>query len=323
MGSSTMGVIDKVKKNKTIKLLYLYLKFFTIQCFGERKVIEKKFIKRNGYIPDLIHPVRYNEKLQWLKLNYFEPFYRESCDKYLIHNYLQKKLGKDYAVPLIYFCQNVEDFSMDNITEYPCIIKVSNANAESIILHSKDDMSEKMIKNKLRIMKKIGEMQAVTLGEPQYLPRDEYIIVEKLLTDSVYGIPNDYKLLYINGELQFIYCSIERMSRNYRQIYDEQWKKLPFIWVPNANSKLFDKFYHLPDINEPRHFAQMKYLAEKIAEDFPTVRIDFYDTDDQLYIGEITIHHGSGFDRFYPDEYDELYGTKLSLPKRNRGTERI
>lgn len=317
-----MNILSWIKKNKLVKLNYLRLKYLAICLFGEKRVIEHKFLKRNGYRPNLDDPVTYNEKIQWLKLNYFEPFYRESCDKYLIHKYLQKRLGADYAVPLVFCCQDVDDFSIDKIIEFPCIIKVSNANAESIILYSKDGMSNKLIRKKLKIMKKIGEMQAVTLGEPQYLPRGEYIIVEKLLTDSANSIPNDYKLLYINGELQFVYCSIERMSRNYRQIYDKQWNKLPFIWVPNANSGIFDKFYNLPDIKEPKHFAQMKYLAGKIAEDFPTVRVDFYDTDDQLYIGEVTIHHGSGFDRFYPDEYDELYGAKLSLPEKNRRNER-
>ena len=313
-----MSLISKLKKNRTIKLVYLHSKHLMNKVFGEKRIIERKFQSRNGYFPNIDNPVKYNEKIEWLKLYYFEPFYRKCCDKYLIHEYLIEKFGEDYAVPVLFVCQSVDEFSLDKINEYPCILKVSNANAENIILNSKDEYSEKELRKQLKMMMRIGEMQAITLGETQYLPDGEYIMAEKLVTDPINGIPNDYKLLYINGELQFVYCSIERLKRNYRQIYSPNWEKLPFIWVPNANEELLDKFYNLPSINPPKHFGEMKKIAEKIAKDFPTVRVDFYDTEDEFYIGEITIHHGSGFDRFYPDEYDEFYGKKLALPTKNR-----
>ena len=43
------------------------------------------------------------------------------------------------------------------------------------------------------------------------------------------------------------------------------------------------------------------------------LRVDFYDVDGQLYCGEITLHHGSGFDRFYPEKYDYEYGALIKL----------
>ena len=312
-----MSLIGKLKKNKNVQLLYFTLKKLGITVFGEERLIRIKFKDRNGYIPDLNNPKTYNEKIEWLKLNYWQPFYTQCCDKYLNREYIKKKLGKDYAVPCLFACQNVEDFHIKSIKSFPCIIKISNATAENIILHSRDEMSESDIKKKLKKMMKIGELQAQVLSEPQYLKKGEYILVEKLIEDPINGIPNDYKFLYINGKLEFIYCSVERLKRNYRQIYSPTWDKLPFIWVPNANKELFDKFYNLPDVERPPHFDEMKALADIIAQDFPTVRVDFYDTKDEFYIGEITLYHGSGYDAFYPSEYDKIYGEKLILPQKN------
>ena len=57
----------------------------------------------------------------------------------------------------------------------------------------------------------------------------------------------------------------------------------------------------------------MKQLASEIAKDFKYVRVDFYDVDGALFFGEITLHHGSGFDVFVPKDYDEYYGKLLQL----------
>ena len=272
-----MSFIKKLKKNKLVQISYFSLKKIGIAVLGEKRLIKRKFKSRNGYMPDLENPQTYNEKLQWLKLNYSEPFYSKCCDKYLNRKYILEKLGKDYAVPCIYACQDINDFSLEKISEFPCIIKVSNATAENIILHSKDEYTEKYLKKQIKRMMKIGELQAEVLSEPQYLKKGEYILVEKLVEDPQNGIPNDYKFLYINGRLEFIYCSVERLKRNYRQIYSPSWEKLPFIWVPYADKDLFNKFYNLPNVQMPPHFEEMKSLADLIAEDFPTVRVDFYE----------------------------------------------
>jgi hypothetical protein len=69
------------------------------------------------------------------------------------------------------------------------------------------------------------------------------------------------------------------------------------------------------EIPAPKSLAKMKEIGQKIAKYFKYVRVDFYDVDGRLYIGEITLHHGGGFDRFRPQEFDAIYGAKLDLNK--------
>ena len=72
-------------------------------------------------------------------------------------------------------------------------------------------------------------------------------------------------------------------------------------------------------IPKPTTFDLMKHYADEIAKMFDYVRVDFYDVDGRMYFGEITLHHGSGFDVFRPEEYDLYFGKKLKLTKFNEG----
>ena len=63
----------------------------------------------------------------------------------------------------------------------------------------------------------------------------------------------------------------------------------------------------------PSTFFEMLRIGKEIARNMKYVRVDFYDVDGRLYMGEITLSHGSGFDSFFPEEYDRIYGEKLKL----------
>ena len=83
--------------------------------------------------------------------------------------------------------------------------------------------------------------------------------------------------------------------------FDHMWNKLPFI-----------KGTKTPQIEEnvlkPTHYDLMIELAEKIGSQFDFVRVDFYDTAEGVFFGEATFYPGGGFGRFYPAEWDEIFG---------------
>ena len=55
-------------------------------------------------------------------------------------------------------------------------------------------------------------------------------------------------------------------------------------------------------------------LSEILAEGFPTVRVDFYEVNDRVYLGEMTFTSGSGLDMVKPYEYDKVLGDLIPLP---------
>lgn len=311
-------MVDRLFNNLVFLRFFLLLKKIQLFILGEKRIETRNFKKSNGYNLNLDDPKTLNEKTSWLKLFFLKDYYYQCCDKYRIHEYLIDKLGYDYAPRLYFVTQNPNELNFSNITVFPCIIKVSNGSGSNLIIHSKEQYTEEFIQSFFKKHLLLSELHTLKTLEHQYETGEQFIVVEELLQDSKGGIPNDYKFLYINGELEFIYCSVDRLGANVRQVYDKDWNRLHFIWVENANKDIFEKYDSSSSIPKPNNFDEMQKISSILAADFPLVRIDFYETEKTIYIGEITLHHGSGHDRFYPESFDLLYGKKLSLPNRNR-----
>lgn len=318
--------VEKIRKVlKNCKPFYLfYLKMIGLRIrisvflFGEKRLCSKEYNTFHDVEPNLIEPRGLNEKIVWLKLNYYKGYFQTCSDKYLVREFMRKRHPeyKDKLVPLIKVYKNIKDFNLDDLS-YPCIVKASNGSGQNLILNRKNEFSDPELKYELKRMEIMANNLAVSSCEHQYLTKNAFLVVEKLLEDSNGSIPNDYKFFYFNGSLEFIYCSVDRRGVNVRQIYDKDWNRLEFMWVQHVE-KFYDQYSKSNDISVPKHYNEMLLVSKKIAKDFPFVRVDFYDTEETYYIGEITLHHGGGNDSFYPKEYDLYYGDKLKLPIQNR-----
>jgi hypothetical protein len=66
-------------------------------------------------------------------------------------------------------------------------------------------------------------------------------------------------------------------------------------------------FPNNPNIHDekPECFEQMKEFAKKLSEDFKFVRVDFYEIDGKVYLGELTFTPGA-FVFTYKDPNDHL-----------------
>jgi hypothetical protein len=60
----------------------------------------------------------------------------------------------------------------------------------------------------------------------------------------------------------------------------------------------------------------MKELASVLSAGIPHVRVDFYESNGQLYLGELTFSHWGGFVPFEPAGWDEIIGSWLVLPEK-------
>lgn len=306
-----MEVIKKIKKTGIFQPVIYHLKY-KLPCviMGERRwnerAVRKKFREAFGYDIDLEHPRTLNEKLQWLKLNVHDDFHTLCADKYRVREFW-KKFGEDGLIPLVYQTYNWRDIIMEHIPDYPCIVKCNSGCGFNQIIRDKNTLDIRELQGKCRAW--LGINYYYISQEWQYKNIRPCILIEKLLLDKNGHIPNDYKLHFINGQLQFIYCSIDREGENYRSIYSPEWKRMDMEWVPaKGQSQTSGK-----EIPQPLNFEKMKQIGSRVAEHFRYVRTDFYEADGRLYYGEITLHHGSGYDVMKPEKYDLEYGKKLVL----------
>ena len=61
----------------------------------------------------------------------------------------------------------------------------------------------------------------------------------------------------------------------------------------------------------------MVKIAERLSEGFRFLRVDMYNIDGVVKVGELSVYPGSGFLRYDPDEWDYKIGDMLALPVDN------
>lgn len=275
---------------------------------SDKKYISNRFSKSHGYEINWDNPQTLNEKLQVLKFQFNQDLHRIVSDKYAARNFIKERFGEEYLIPLVFDTQNPKQLTKEVIPDYPVIIKANHDAGNNFIIRDKSLVDWKKLQIDCRWWLSWNYYYADR--EQQYKNIERRIIIEKLLITKDGKIPNDYKLNYLNGNLEFVYVSLDRESSNYRNIYDADWKPVNFKW---ANKAKMPKTKRGPDIPPPASFAMMKKMGAEIAKLFPYVRVDFYDVDGKLYFGEITLCHGGGFDKFEPQRVDFELGNKLNI----------
>ena len=119
------------------------------------------------------------------------------------------------------------------------------------------------------------------------------IIAEKLLEPSC-GEIVDYKFYCYNGKCRhFLICKDRKTKTKYIN-YDLDFNCIKL----SPNSYVADTKFEKNVL-----FDEMLAMAEKLSKPFPLVRVDFYDVDGKLYVGELTFSPGGGFNTYY-EEWD-------------------
>ena len=305
-----MGIRENFKYVYPLYWIYYKLKYeLPYMIHGKNadiSAVTRKYKAVFGREINLNHPQTLNEKLNWLKINVHDPRQTICADKFRARK-VWKKYGKNGLIPLLFQTYNWRDITMDVIPDEPCIIKSNSGSGNYEIIRHKDRVNIRLLRARCR--RWMLENHYYMTQEWQYKNIRRCIIIEKLLTDTDGKIPNDYKLHFFNGELKFIYCSIDREGENFRSIYTPEWVRIDCEWVAKTDHKGFVG----KNIKKPETFMRMLKIGRDIAKHFHYVRVDFYEVNGALYYGEITFHHGSGFDTFEPSEWDITFGKELRL----------
>ena len=257
----------------------------------------KKFI-------DFDNPKTFNEKIQWLKLNYRNEEYTKLVDKYRVKQYITKLIGEEYVIPTLGVWNNVDDIDFKSLPE-KFVLKCNNDSGGIVICKNKKDFDEAKAKSFLKErLKNNGYWYG---REWPYKNVKPCIIAEKYMEDSISKDIKDYKFFCFNGSMEFFDRDIDRFIEHRANYYDRNGNFLPF-----------GKTYCPPDytkkIEMPKNLDKMIELAETISHNTVLSRIDFYEIDGQVYFGEITFYPGSGFSPFTDEKWDYKLGDMIDLP---------
>lgn len=252
---------------------------------------------------DLSNPITYNQKLQWLKLHDRRPEYRIYADKYAVREFLKQTVGEEYLIPTIGVYNNVEEIPWEELPNQ-FVLKCTHASGTNIICHDKNKLDIEKSKQQL---KKWMNMDFFWQGrEWQYKNMHPKIICEQFMVDESGYELKDYKFHCFNGEPKCLNVILNRYSGLNANFYDLEWNPLPF-YQHYAPSKA--------EVAKPKSFDKMVEFAKKFSQGLPYIRVDYYEVNGHLYIGELTLHPASGWLEFAPESADELLGSWIELPR--------
>lgn len=259
------------------------------------------YFYRTKKILHLKKPVLFNEKLQWLIVNYNGQIQADLSDKYKVREYV-KECGYPDILTKLYAVYKTADEIDFNTLPHQFVLKANNCSGGVYICKDKETFDFKTAKKELnRFVKANFGKESL---EYHYSMIKPCIICEEYLNDFETSI-TDYKFYCFDGKCDSLLVCTERDKDLKLDYYDLDLNYLEFAKP---------KFRSNRKINSIKNFDKMIEIAEKLSAGFPFARIDLYNCDGKIYFGEITFTPYSGVLSTNTIESQIYYGNKLKLP---------
>lgn len=299
------NIITYIKKPKTLGLAIL-------SHFGtwlpDSLYLKIMFRLKMGYKLNLKNPQTFNEKLQWLKLYNRKPEYTRMVDKSEAKTVAENILGKGYVIPTLGVWNKFEEIDFNSLPD-SFVLKTTNGGGGGGVIICRDKSKLNLVSAAEQLKSSLKASIYRNLKEWPYKNVKPRVLAEKFMVDES-GELRDYKFYCFNGEPKVFLVASERFSghRTYFDYFDMEGNHLPFTQGGMNNPVT-------PEL--PSTFEEMKQVATKLSHGLPHVRIDLYSVDEKVYFGEFTFFDSSGFEKFTPREWDNIFGGWIILPSNS------
>lgn len=295
----------KTKKLYILKpkelLLQLYAK--GILPINDKKYLKMRYKYKTGKKLDLVHPVLFNEKLQWLKLYDRNPLYSQMVDKYEAKKYISETVGDKYVIPTIGIYNSFDEIDFNKLPKR-FVMKCTHNSGGVIICEDKTNFNIEEARKKInKLLKRDHYLGGREWPYKNVKPR---IIIEELLKNNDKSEVIEYNFFCFNGMPKIVMtCHGDKRVKRYNDFYDMNFKKLN-LKCNYDNSDIVDK--------KPSNYEEMKQISSKLSKNIPHLRVDLYLCNGKIYVGELTFFHWGGFGKFEPEEWNKKLGDMIDLP---------
>ena len=262
------------------------------------------FYKCTGKELNLENPQTFNEKIQWIKLYDSTPLKTRLADKYLVRDWVKEKIGDEYLIPLLGVWDKFDDIDFDKLPD-KFVLKANHGCAWNIIVTDKNKFDKEDAKQKFSLW--LNKNFAYCFGlELHYKSIKPLIIAEEYIENDNQDL-YDYKIWCFDGKAKYIQFLSERKKGLKMVFYDTEWNKQDFVYSYPRNEK---------DIEKPKNLELLLTLAEKLAQGFSHVRVDFYILNDgSIKFGEMTFTSMSGACKWVPNDTNKVMGDLIAINK--------
>ncbi len=297
----------KYKKDKHHKIeeKKVYLENLFTYEKAEKEISERYYKKFNEEL-DWNNPQTFCEKMNFTKL--YNPTKKKALltDKITVRDWIEKKLGKEYLIPLIATYDTFEEIDFKKLPkEY--VVKCNHDSGSTRIIDKSHPLNKKELQKDYHYY--LNRNLANFNYEMHYRDIEPKIIIEEKLGDDI----KDYKFFCFNGEIKFFKIDFDRFANHKANYYDPKGNLLHY------GERLFPPDYKAK-VPMPKQLHQMFKIAKKLSKGFDFVRVDLYEKDNKVYFGEMTFTAGNGMSPFTDRESELLVGSywKLNTKKRKR-----
>ena len=260
--------------------------------------------RRTGEFPDLKNPIKFNDKLQWLKLYWKNPLVARCSDKYEIYNYVEELGGTSILNNLLAVYNSVDEINWDSLPN-KFALKCTHGCGYNIVTKDKAQL------DKNQVIKKLDQWMNETFGQKNlefhYDEIQPRIILEEYIENEAGLLPIDYKIYCFNGKPKLVLVCSEREHKLKLDFFDLEWNRLDIGHKKDESSNKIEK---------PASFDDMVKHAEILAKPFPFVRVDFYDKDGSAVLGELTFTPAANMANYYNPYGQRYLGSLLKLPNK-------
>lgn len=264
---------EDIKFYKQIFKLYAENKT-AFKIKGRQRVMEI-----NGKVYNESNIKTIQDKLNWLLIHENPEKKTNLVDKILLHDYSKKMLGKDICVPILKVYNTSGEIDLNELPE-KFVLKCNHGCGMNILCSNKSKLDLIKARNKLDAWLNIN--YGLENFEYQYININRKIFAEEYLLDNII----DYKIYCFNGEPKFIRVqkSLPDHSAKINNFYNLDWT------LNDIETGLNKHFIRRPDVifQRPKNLELMIQYSRKLSSEFAFVRIDFYDLNEKIYLGEMT-----------------------------------
>ena len=190
----------------------------------------------------------------------------------MLHKYSKFILGKDYCNKIIKVYDNAKEI---NFTELPqqFVLKTNHRSSFNFFVYNKTKLNIKYARAQLNKWIKINYGES---GEFYYSLIKRKIFAEEFIGSRL----KNFKFLCYDGKPKYVYVSIKQGYFKYRNFYDMDWNLLKF--------KCLSKPHPTYKYQKPKFFDLMRNIATKLSKRFKFVRVDLYQLENEVRLGEMT-----------------------------------
>ncbi len=281
-----------LKSNKTKKdtcicqkrilkiMFFLFFIFLSKYCnYYSQKLLNYYYTKRVQMIKswgrtyDESNLVTIEDKINWIAIHDVKKLKGKCADKILLHQFSKRILKKDICNKILKIYDDPYKIDISELPEQ-FVLKTNHGSGFNIIVYNKNELDVNWAK------KQLHDWLQIDYGKIG-LEYHYSLIKRKVFAEEYIGKHlNNYKFLCFNGEPKFVFIYKKVDGIEYRTFFDINWNRLDFNCVTSP---------HPTDVYpKPQNYELMIKYARKLSKPFKLVRVDLYENNGDIRLGELT-----------------------------------